>query len=456
MARSRPDKRKQVLQTLAQHGPIATFRKVMNRLDSFTALGYSLAGRVVEVGEGVSDFNIGDMVACGGESIATHAELNWVPINLCCKLPFVSDGVSVACDSQGFLSTEMAAFTTVGAIAMQGVRQADVRVGENVAVIGLGLVGLVTSLILKASGCRFIGIDIDPSKVKLANELGIDNAVNINSDDVKQLVSSFSDGYGVDAVLLATATSSNDPIVLAADIARDRATIVGVGVSKMDIPRDIYFAKELTLKQSRSYGPGRYDPYYEQDGQDYPIGYVRWTEKRNMLSFLNLMACGKIDVRPLITHRYNFSDSKEAYKLIEGGGKDFYVGIVLKYEVGQNSLAVARSNKIHLRPAKTLQKINLGVIGAGNFARTMLLPYLRMGEVNLVGVATSRGISAKDTARKFKFDFCTTDYKEILGNDSINAIWKAGFRGIKKWQTRLYGKAIVYLQRGIGGDFLSL
>lgn len=422
MAKSRPDKRKQVLQTLAQHGPVATFRKVMNRLDSFTTLGYSLAGKVVEVGEGVSGFNIGDMVACGGEHIATHAELNWVPVNLCCKIPFVSDDVSVPSDSAGYLATEMAAFTTVGAIAMQGVRQADVRVGENVAVIGLGLVGLVTCLILKASGCRVIGIDIDPNKVKLALELGIDSAINISSDDAKQTVSSFSDGYGVDAVLLATATTSNDPIILAADIARDRATIVGVGVSKMDVPRGIYFAKELTLKQSRSYGPGRYDPYYEQDGQDYPIGYVRWTEKRNMQSFLNLMASGKIDIRPLITHRFDFGNSEEAYKLIEGGRKEFYVGIVLKYDVGQNNLALARTSKTNLRSAKTLKKINLGVIGAGNFARTMLLPHLGKGDVNLVGVATSRGISAKDTARKFNFDFCTTDYKEILENESINAI----------------------------------
>lgn len=419
MAKARPEKVRQVVETLKQQGPVSTYRKVMNRLDSFTPLGYSLAGKVIAVGEGVTEFKQGDMVACAGADIATHAEINWIPVNLCCKLPRYKSGM----ENEGFyLSTKSAAFTTVGAIAMQGVRQAEVNVGENVAVIGLGLVGLLSCLILKAAGCNVIGIDLDSAKVQLALKIGVDSAVAIGDADVVQKAFSFSSGYGVDVVLITTGTKSNEPIILAGEIARDRGTIVDVGINKMDVPWDLYYSKELVLKQSRSYGPGRYDPEYEIKGKDYPIGYVRWTEKRNMDSFLQLLANGKIDLQPLITHEFSIDKASEAYGIIEGKTSAFYVGILLEYDISDERLSKNRCRTLKLKASEKVLPVNLGLIGAGNFARTMLLPYLKNSNVNMVSVATATGISCRDTARKFDFANCTTDYNELLEDHNINTI----------------------------------
>lgn len=420
MAKARPDKVKQVLDTFKQLGPLATFRKVMNRLDSMTPLGYSTAGRVIEVGEGVSGFKVGDLVACGGGELATHAEINWIPVNLCVKIPSL---VSDRFGSPGnVLPLKHACFATVGSIAMQGVRQAEVQVGENVAVIGLGLVGLLSCQILKAAGCRVIGFDLDQRKVDLALELGIDVAENIGNVDPVQIAESFSHGYGVDAVLVATGTKSNEPIVTAGKIARDRGTVVDVGINKMDIPWDLYFSKEIVLKQSRSYGPGRYDPNYEMNGQDYPIGYVRWTENRNIQSFLQLQAEGKLDVGPLTTHTYDFDRAPEAYELIGGKSHAFYVGIVLEYDVSSARLEAASTRTLKVKESPSGQGLGLGVIGAGNFARTMLLPHLKGPDIKLVSVAAGTGISARDTARKFGFDSCTTEYRELIGAEGIEAL----------------------------------
>lgn len=419
MAKARPEKVKQVMETFKQQGPLATYRKVMNRLDSYTPLGYSLAGKVIAVGKGVSDFKIGDLVACAGADIANHAEINWIPVNLCCKLPKVENG------SGGYLPTEQAAFATVGAIAMQGVRQAGVQIGENVVVIGLGLVGLLSCLILKAAGCRVMGMDIDPEKVKLGLKTGLDAAVVPTETDVESAALAFSDGVGADAVMLTTGTSSNEPIVTAGKIARDRATIVDVGINKMDVPWHLYYEKELVLKQSRSYGPGRYDPGYEMNGQDYPIGYVRWTENRNMASFLRLMASGKIDIRPLITHRFKFHDAQSAYDLLNKDKGQLYVGMVLEYveyDGAEGNLISGRKKTIGPTDLPAFDGMSIGMIGAGNFARTMLLPYLKGDNVRLGGIATATGISAKDTARKFGFSFCSTDYKALLANNEINTI----------------------------------
>ncbi len=434
MAKARPEKTRQVIEAFRQQGPVATYRKVMNRLDSLTPLGYSLAGKVIAVGKDVSGFSVGDMVACAGADIANHAEINWVPVNLCCKIPKVSEKVKG--DEYGYILTEQAAFTTVGAIAMQAVRQAGARVGENVAVIGLGLVGMLSCLILKAAGCNVMGIDIDQKKVDLAMKINVEMAGLIGSDDIEQMALSFSCGYGVDAVLVTSGTTSNEPIVTAGKIARDRATIVGVGMNKMDIPRELYFSKELVLKQSRSYGPGRYDPNYEINGNDYPIGYVRWTEKRNMSSFLDLIASGKIKINQLVTHKFNFDEVPKAYKLIEGECSDFYVGIILKYDVSSENLNKSRLKTIYARTQNTDGKISIGVIGAGNFARTMLLPHIKGKDVRLLGIATATGISAKDSARKFGFEICTTDYEELLKNDAINTILIAT-------RHNLHGKLII-------------
>lgn len=419
MAKARPEKVKQVIETFKQLGPLATYRKVMNRLDSMTPLGYSTAGCVIAVGEGVTGFKVGDMVACGGGELATHAEINWVPVNLCAKIPMVA-GKGGA--SRELLSPKFACFATVGSIAMQGVRQAEVQVGESVAVIGLGLVGLLSCQILKAAGCKVIGFDLDQRKVDLALELGVDAAANIAKVDPVQATESFSDGYGADAVLVTTGTKSNDPIVTAGRIARDRGTVVDVGINKMDIPWDLYFSKELVLKQSRSYGPGRYDPNYEMNGQDYPIGYVRWTENRNMQSFMQLQAMGKLDISSLITHTFDFDNATEAYDLISGDSGSFYVGIVLEYSTDASHLANAMVKTMKVNESPPGQAMGLGVIGAGNFARTMLLPHLKGKGVRLVSVAAATGISARDTARKFGFESCTTDYPELFGTENLDAI----------------------------------
>lgn len=413
LARSKPEQFKQVLKTLKQQGPMATYRKVMNRLDSFTPLGYSLAGKVIDKGEGVTEFEIGDMVACAGAGNASHAEINSIPQNLCAKIPEKADGT--------LLGTDQACFTTVGAISMQGIRQAEAVVGENVAVIGLGLVGIVAALILKSAGCNVIGIDIDPKKVALAKELGIDMTANPKENDVAQMALSFSGGYGVDKVIMASSSSNNGPIEMAIEIARERAIISNVGMNKLDIPWKVPFEKELQFKMSRSYGPGRYDPEYEMKGRDYPIGYVRFTEKRNMEAFLKLMANGAIDLSRLITHSYPFEKALDAYALIEGESKAFYVGIVLEYDTSDENLKKSRTSSVKLIESGKHEKVNLGLIGAGNFARTMLLPHLDKG-VSKISVATSTGITAKDTARKFGFSTCATDYRELLADENIDTV----------------------------------
>jgi polar amino acid transport system substrate-binding protein len=418
MARARPEKVKEVLGTLRQLGPLSTFRKVMNRLDSFTPLGYSLAGQVIDVAADISDLEVGDMVACGGGELATHAEVNWIPRNLCAKIPRMITG-----PREGeFVPVEHAAFATVGSIAMQGVRQAAVQVGERVAVIGLGLVGLLASEILKAAGCTVLGFDIDHRKVTLARSLGIEAVTNSDGDDPVQVIESFTNGYGADAVLITTGTKSNRPIEIAGMIARDRATIVDIGINKMDVPWQLYYSKELVLRQSRSYGPGRYDLDYEVGGKDYPIGYVRWTENRNMQSVLELIASGRIDVSPLVTHRFDFDRAGDAYKLIAGSSDEFYVGILLDYDVNAQEGTRLQSKSLEVLPRGREGNLGLGVIGAGNFARTMLLPHLKRKDVELISVATATGISARDAARKFGFRTCTTDYRELLRDDAIEAV----------------------------------
>ncbi len=276
-ARARPDLVKKVIDSARREGVLNAIQKVQARLDTWKTLGYSTAGTVVQVGEGVDGFRVGDRVACGGQDKASHADYVNVPVNLCAQLP---EGVEF----------RHACFTTVGVIALHGVRQADLRVGETAAVIGLGLVGQLAVQILKASGCRVLGIDVDPAACELALKSGADVVGVRGKDDIETLAAGLTNGYGVDAVLIAAAASTNDPMELAAKIARDRASVVLVGVSGMEIPRDPYFARELRFSISRSYGPGRYDPLYEEAGIDYPIGYVRWTEGRNFEAFLNLIA----------------------------------------------------------------------------------------------------------------------------------------------------------------------
>jgi len=408
-ARERPDLVKQVMNKVRQEGIFSTYQKVKSRLETPTPLGYSCAGEIYEVGDQISDFQVGDRVACSGVGYASHAEMIFVPKNLCIKLP----------ESVNF---EQASFTTLGAIALQGVRQAEPTLGEKIAVIGLGLLGQLTVQLLKASGCKVIAVDLDELKVHLARKLGADCVALREGNDVVAMANAFSQGYGVDAVIITAATSSNDPIQLAGEIARDRARIVVVGAVRLDVPRNLYYKKELDLRLSRSYGPGRYDSLYEEKGIDYPIGYVRWTEKRNMEEFIDLVAEGKIRLDELITHRFKLDEAEKAYKLISGNSQEKYLGILLQYQ--SNGLPEQKILiKDTLPEVQKEASVVLGVIGSGSFAKGILLPNLKkIPHINFKGVCTARGFNAKHVGQKFGFDYCTTDYNEILSDSQINAL----------------------------------
>ena len=406
-ARKRPDLVKQVVNNVKREGIIATYKKVKNRLDDIKALGYSSAGIVIE--SNCDEFRVGDKVACAGVGYASHAEIVYVPKNLVVKIP----------DNVDF---DEAAFTTSGAIAMQGVRQADVRVGENVVVIGLGLVGILTVQILKAAGCNVIGLDIDEEIFDLAKELGCDVTYKSNRDCLKP-VETFTNMIGTDAVIITAATSSNEPIELAINLARKKGIIVIVGLVGMDVPRSPFYEKELDIRISCSYGPGRYDESYEEKGIDYPVGYVRWTENRNMESLIHLVAAKKINVKEMITHKFPIAKAVEAYDLILNN-KERFIGVLLEYP----QKVEKPKSKIQIPDVtpKPSADLNIGFIGAGNFAQSYLLPHVtKFDSVALKGVCTSHGTSAKKVAQKFGFEFCTTRPQDIFEDNSINVIFIA-------------------------------
>lgn len=404
-ARARKEEVKKVIQTAKTIGLKETYRLVMNKLDAPSALGYSCAGEVIAVAEGVKDFKVGDRVACAGAS-AVHAEVVAIPVNLCVKL---SDD----------LSTREAAFTTLGAIALQGVRQADLRIGESCVVIGLGLLGQITIQILRASGVKTIGIDIDPRQVHQALQNGADHAYAREDAQLEAAIQQITDGHGADAVIITAATSSTDPIDLAGSLCRKKGKVIVVGAVPTGFTRKNYYNKELELKMSCSYGPGRYDAEYEEQGIDYPYAYVRWTENRNMQAFADLMASKKIDIRPLITHTIAFKDAKSAYDMILNRTESF-AGIVLEYDI-QKQL----KNRVELSTTRIAEAaISVGMIGAGSFGQNFLLPALK-GKANLIGVATARPNNARNVADKFGFNYCTGNADELIQDKNINTIFIA-------------------------------
>ncbi|MCT8338069.1 zinc-binding dehydrogenase [Methanoculleus sp. Afa-1] len=404
-AKARPDDVRKVIQKVGTDGLLPAYQQAMSRLERPEPLGYSSAGTVVTTGS--DEFEVGDRVACAGAGYAVHAEYVAVPKNLCVRIP---DGV-------GF---KEAAFTTVGAIAMHGVRNANVTVGENVAVIGLGLIGLLTVQILKAAGCRVIGIDIDPEKLALARDLGADVASNY--DGLFERVRALSP-FGADAVVITAATRSSAPIEAAGRLVRSQGRVVVVGNVGMDVPRDVFYEKEAEVVVSRSYGPGRYDRNYEERGIDYPI-YVRWTEKRNMEAFLELVRQKKIDLDRLITHTFPLDEAPGAYDLINTG-KERFIGVLLQYSPNGSG---ASGTVVRLKePGAQARRVpaparTLGCIGAGVHAQSALYPHLAGLPVNLGGLATATGLSAQTVAKKYGFSYCTTDYKRILDDPDIDAV----------------------------------
>jgi len=413
--RSRPDLVRQVLDKARRDGLLTTWDSVRGRLDQLVALGYSSAGAVIAVGEGVTDLRVGDRVACAGGGYAVHAEVVSVPRNLVAKAPENVD-------------FEPAAFATLGAIALQGLRLAEPHLGERVAVIGLGLLGQLTVQMLKANGCIVLGMDIQPARAELARQAGA-QGVATTADEMWEITSRLSEGHGADAVIITADTPSHEPVELAGRIARDRGVVVAVGAVGMQIPRKIYYEKELDFRISRSYGPGRYDPAYEEKGHDYPFGYVRWTENRNMQAFLDLVAQGKVDVKPLITHRFPIEDAAKAYELITRKTREPFLAVLLTYP-GQPDL----SPRIVLGPSPAppvappapragVEGAKLGLLGAGNFATTTLLPAMKkVTGLEFVGVCAADGPGARNAGDKFGFRYCTTDENEILKDPGINTV----------------------------------
>lgn len=410
-AKERPQQVKQVIDTLKKQGPIQTYRAVMKKLDAYSPLGYSCAGEVIEVGDDVTSFKVGDKVACAGVGYANHAEIVSVPVNLSVKL-----------DEEANLKD--AAYNTLGAIAMQGVRQADMRLGETCVIIGLGLLGQLAALILKASGVNVIGVDVSEGAVKLATENKVcDFAFTRNTPGLEEKINAISGGIGADAVIIAAATSSTDPINFAGSIARKKGSVVVLGAVPTGFDRDpFWYRKELELKMACSYGPGRYDLNYEEKGIDYPAPYVRWTQNRNMQAFQELIATKRIDIGYMSTHEFNFDEAPKAFDLVVSRAEPF-IGIALKYDTNKShskSKIVFENNQ-----GTPTSKVNVSFIGAGSYAQGNLLPNIpENSQVSKIGVLTNTGTTSKRVAEKFKFNFCATLENDVL-DEKTNTVFVA-------------------------------
>jgi predicted dehydrogenase/threonine dehydrogenase-like Zn-dependent dehydrogenase len=419
MARARPDQVRKVLDQVQQQGVVTTYKKVMNKLDSYTPLGYSLCGVVTEVGKGAEEFKVGQLVACAGNEQALHAEYNFVPVNLCAAVP---DGVA----------PEHAAFATVAAIAMQGVRRGEVQLGETSVVIGLGLIGQLVVRLLVAAGVQVMGIDPVEARCRLAEKAGAAMAGSPDDlDTVASGLAAITGGRGADHIFLAAGGNTNGPVETAVKLARDRARVIDIGKMKLDLPWNAYYEKELDVRFSRSYGPGRYDDRYEVEGIDYPAGYVRWTEKRNLESFLELLGRGSIEVATLIDGVFPFADAAKVYgNLKEGSLKA--VGVLLEYEQPAEGAPRPATSK-HLGDTKPpavrnggkgKSEVRCGFVGAGNYASSMLLPHLASnGTAVLAHVATTKSLSAVNAQKKFGFETASTDTDAIFNDESLDAIF---------------------------------
>ncbi len=407
-ARQRPDLVKAVVSKVKSEGLLNTIGAVRDKMAASQALGYSAAGIVTGVARDVEEFKLGDRVACAGVGFASHAEVISVPKNLCVGLP-------------ANVPFEAGAFGTLGAIALQGVRLAVPTLGESIVVIGLGLVGQLTLQLLKANGCRVFGLDLDRSRVELARNLGADDAA-VSDDDAPKSIECWTRGRGADAVLVTAATESSQPVELAAKISRMKGRVVVVGATGLDIPRQPFYLRELSLTISMSYGPGRYDPDYEEHGHDYPFPYVRWTEQRNIESFLDLVGQKRIDVDKLISHRFPIEDAERAYQLISGAANEPYLGVVLKYDpdsalqsrITLTSDAPQRANKE--------DKVGVGVVGAGGYLQNILLPQFKTVGVAFRSIATASGVSAHDVGKRFGFAEAVSTADEVITDPSVNLL----------------------------------
>jgi predicted dehydrogenase/D-arabinose 1-dehydrogenase-like Zn-dependent alcohol dehydrogenase len=404
-ARQQPDKVRMVMDKIKTDGLASTLETVRNKLDQALPMGYCNVGTVLDRGEGVTGFNLGDRVASNGK----HAEVVSVPVNLCAKVP---DAVT----------DEEATFTVLGAIALQGIRLAQPTLGEAFVVTGLGLLGLLTVQLLRAQGCRVLGVDYSNERLDMARQFGAQTVDLSAGEDPLVDALTFSRGRGVDGVIVTAASKSNTPIRQAAQMCRKRGRIVLVGVVGLELSRSDFYEKELTFQVSCSYGPGRYDASYEENGQDYPVGFVRWTEQRNFEAVLDMLADGRINVKPLISHRYKLEEAEEAYKLV--GGPSPSLGIVLEYPgEGERPDEAIRGNLVRLRACSVAASMaNVAFIGAGNYATATLIPAFKAAGTRLNTVVSLNGVSGRHAGRKFGFETTTTAVEQVFADEGINTV----------------------------------
>lgn len=403
-AMARPDLVRKTLQKVRNEGLLPTVQKVFAKLDTPIPLGYSLAGTVVEAGAEAGGYAVGDRIACAGAAVANHAEYNAVPKNLSVRIP------AGVCD-------EAASFVTLGAIALQGVRVANPTLGERVVVMGLGLIGQLTVQLLKANGCRVLGFDPNPGRAKLALEMGADVAV---SEALDEAVRGFTDGYGADAVIVTASSKSSTPPNQAAEVSRMKGRVVMVGLTGMEIDREPFYKRELDLRLSMSYGPGRHDPAYELEGHDYPLAYVRWTEQRNMQAFLELVAEGRVTPLKLVTHRFPIAEAEAAYKLMDTD--EPFLAILLTYP--ETPAPIARSIPVNASTAATGR--GTAFIGFGNYAKSVLVPALKKAsKERLTTVVTSTGLSAHDAAQREGFANAATDPQAVMDDADTDCVFIA-------------------------------
>ncbi len=405
--------RKKALGYLRKRGIKASLTVAKERREAFVPLGYSSAGIVIALGKNVVDLNVGDKVASGGGGKANHAEVVSVPRNLVAKIP------------QG-VSFEEATLTTLGAISMHGIRRAEVKFGETVVIFGAGLLGQLAVQIAKAAGCKVIAIDIDPQRVEFAKKMGADVGLIVGKDDLEKEVLYYTAGIGADAVIVYAANSSSEPVNQAMRLCRKKGRIVVVGDVGMELKRAPFYEKELDFLISRSYGPGRYDLSYEEKGIDYPIEYVRWTENRNMQAFLDLLGDKKIDVKPLIGKVFPIEDAKKAYDMLISVEKKPFT-VLLKYDPSQyfsiKKEVVPIKRAVEISPKIVEDKINTAVIGAGGFAKNVLLPFMsKIPDYNLRAIVSATGINAKQVAKKYDAEYGTTDYREVLEDENVDLV----------------------------------
>lgn len=404
-AKKQPDQVKLVIDTVKQHGVVSTYKRVKNKLDSYKSLGYSASGVVIE--SRTDDFKVGDRVAVAGAGYANHAEIVSIPKNLAVLLP-------------GEVKLEDAAYTTVATIAMQGFRQANPKLGETVAVIGLGLIGQITVQLLKAAGCRVVGLDINEKLFSSAKKYGCDVCYQSSSKEIDRIMS-FSRGNGCDSVIITAGTDSNEPLQLAMDICRQKGNVVIVGAVGMDLKRHPFYKKEINLKISCSYGPGRYDSSYEEDGHDYPIAYVRWTENRNMISFIDMLSMGKVDVNSMTSHKFDIKDAPKAYDLITNSEADTYLGVLLEYPDSKPNL----KRQIKISDFKKTDNVNISFVGCGQFAQNYLIPPIKKSGAGLYAVSTASSVNSKTAAKVHGFSYGSTDSIDIIRSKESNMVFCA-------------------------------